>query len=120
MASRCRGLFGYSHMTGGYAGGQAEYVRVPFSDVGPIVIPDGVDDEKVLFLSDILPTGWQAAEYARDRAGRHGRGVGLRPGRACSAVQSAFLQGRGAGHRNRSFSEGALGWNWPRSSARRC
>ena len=56
------GLFGYSHMTGGYAGGQAEYVRVPFSDVGPIVIPDGVDDDKVLFLSDILPTGWQAAE----------------------------------------------------------
>src|SRR5579871_5284941 len=55
------GLFGYSHMTGGYAGGQAEYVRVPFSDVGPIVIPEGIDDEKVLFLSDILPTGWMAA-----------------------------------------------------------
>ena len=52
------GLFGYSHMTGGYAGGQAEYVRVPFSDVGPIVIPDGIEDDKVLFLSDILPTGW--------------------------------------------------------------
>ena len=48
------GLFGYSHMTGGYAGGQAEYVRVPFSDVGPIVIPDGVSDDKVLFLSDIF------------------------------------------------------------------
>lgn len=57
-------LFGYSHMTGGYPGGQAEYVRVPFSDVGPIVIPDGVEDEKVLFLSDILPTGWMAAENA--------------------------------------------------------
>lgn len=56
------GLFGYSHMTGGYPGGQAQYVRVPFSDVGPIVIPDGVSDEKVLFLSDILPTGWMAAE----------------------------------------------------------
>ena len=54
------GLFGYSHMTGGYPGGQAEYVRVPFSDVGPIVIPDGVPDEQVLFLSDILPTGYQA------------------------------------------------------------
>ncbi|HTU66412.1 MAG TPA: zinc-dependent alcohol dehydrogenase [Steroidobacteraceae bacterium] len=55
------GAFGYSHLTGGYAGGQAEFARVPFSDVGPIVIPDGVDDDKVLFLSDILPTGWMAA-----------------------------------------------------------
>jgi threonine dehydrogenase-like Zn-dependent dehydrogenase len=58
------GLFGYSHLTGGYPGGQAEYVRVPFSDVGPIVIPDGLDDDQVLFLSDILPTGWMAAENA--------------------------------------------------------
>ena len=58
------GLFGYSHLTGGYPGGQAEYVRVPFSDVGPIVIPEGFDDDDVLFLSDILPTGWMAAENA--------------------------------------------------------
>ena len=58
------GLFGYSHLTGGYPGGQAEYVRVPFSDVGPIVVPDGLDDDKVLFLSDILPTGWMAADNA--------------------------------------------------------
>lgn len=58
------GLFGYSHLTGGYSGGQAEYVRVPFSDVGPIVVPDHLADEKVLFLSDILPTGWMAAENA--------------------------------------------------------
>lgn len=58
------GLFGYSHLTGGYPGGQAEYVRVPFSDVGPIVIPDGMDDDDVLFLSDILPTGWMGAENA--------------------------------------------------------
>ena len=58
------GLFGYSHLTGGYPGGQAEYVRVPFSDVGPIVVPDGLEDDKVLFLSDILPTGWMAAENA--------------------------------------------------------
>jgi threonine dehydrogenase-like Zn-dependent dehydrogenase len=58
------GLFGYSHLTGGYPGGQAEYLRVPYSDVGPVVIPDGVEDEKVLFLSDILPTGWMAAENA--------------------------------------------------------
>ena len=56
------GLFGFSHLTGGYAGGQAEYARVPFSDFGPIVIPDGLNDEQVLFLSDILPTGWMAAD----------------------------------------------------------
>ena len=56
------GIFGYSHLTGGYAGGQAEYVRVPFADVGPIKIPDELSDEQVLFLSDILPTGWMAAE----------------------------------------------------------
>ena len=54
------GLFGYSHLTGGYAGGQAEFVRVPFADVGPIKVPDGLTDEQVLFLGDILPTGWQA------------------------------------------------------------
>lgn len=58
------GLFGYSHLTGGYAGGQAGYARIPYSDVGPIVVPDGVPDEQVLFLSDIFPTGWMAAENA--------------------------------------------------------
>jgi threonine dehydrogenase-like Zn-dependent dehydrogenase len=51
------GLFGYSHMLGGFAGGQAEYTRVPFADVGPLKVPDGIPDEKVLFLSDIFPTG---------------------------------------------------------------
>jgi len=56
------GLFGYSHMLGGYAGGQAEYARVPFADVGPIKIPNGLHDEQVLFLSDIFPTGYMAAE----------------------------------------------------------
>jgi threonine dehydrogenase-like Zn-dependent dehydrogenase len=56
------GIYGYSHMLGGYAGGQAEYVRVPFADVGPIKVPDHLDDEKVLFLSDIFPTGYMAAE----------------------------------------------------------
>ena len=56
------GLFGYSHIYGGYAGGQAEYVRVPFADVGPFKIPDDVSDEQVLFLSDIFPTGFMAAE----------------------------------------------------------
>ncbi|TIU17766.1 MAG: hypothetical protein E5W20_03040, partial [Mesorhizobium sp.] len=52
------GLFGYSHLVGGYWGGQAEYLRVPFADVGPIKVPDGLDDEQVLFLSDIFPTGY--------------------------------------------------------------
>src|SRR5678815_3373397 len=56
------GLFGYSHMLGGFPGGQAEYVRVPFADVGPLKVPDDLDDEQVLFLSDIFPTGYMAAE----------------------------------------------------------
>ncbi|BAK67497.1 putative dehydrogenase [Sphingobium sp. SYK-6] len=85
-------LFGYSHMTGGYAGGQAEYVRVPFSDVGPIVIPDGVDDDKVLFLSDILPTGWMAAENAEIEPGDTVAVWGCGPV-GLFAVQSAFLMG---------------------------
>ena len=55
------GLYGYTHLTGGYAGGQAEYVRVPYADVGPVKIPNGLTDEQVLFLGDIFPTGWQAA-----------------------------------------------------------
>src|SRR2546423_3703932 len=56
------GLFGYSHMYGGYPGGQAEFVRVPFADVGPLKVPNSLSDEQVLFLSDILPTGYMAAE----------------------------------------------------------
>jgi threonine dehydrogenase-like Zn-dependent dehydrogenase len=56
------GIFGYSHMLGGFAGGQAEYVRVPFADVGPLKVPDGMADEQALFLSDVLPTGYMAAE----------------------------------------------------------
>jgi len=55
------GLFGYTHLTGGYAGGQAEYLRVPFADATHIKVPSGISDEKLLFLSDIFPTGWQAA-----------------------------------------------------------
>ena len=55
------GLFGFSHLTGGYSGGQAEYVRVPFADCGPLKVPDSLSDEQVLFLGDIFPTGWQAA-----------------------------------------------------------
>jgi threonine dehydrogenase-like Zn-dependent dehydrogenase len=56
------GLFGYTHMLGGFAGGQAEYVRVPFADVGPLKVPEGLTDEQVLFLSDIFPTGYMGAE----------------------------------------------------------
>jgi len=57
------GIYGYSHLLGGYAGGQAQYVRVPFADVGPLVVPDSLSDEQVLFLSDILPTAYMAAEH---------------------------------------------------------
>jgi threonine dehydrogenase-like Zn-dependent dehydrogenase len=64
MGQAGAGLFGYSHMTGGYAGGQAEYVRVPFADVGAFKVPDDLPDEKVLFLTDIFPTGYMAAEQA--------------------------------------------------------
>jgi threonine dehydrogenase-like Zn-dependent dehydrogenase len=88
------GVFGYSHTTGGYDGGQAEYVRVPFADVGPMKIPDGMDDESVLFLSDIFPTGYQAAEMGGIKAGEtvvvFGAGpVGL------FAMKSAWLMGAG-------------------------
>ena len=85
--------FGYSHMTGGYAGGQAEFVRVPFSDVGPLVIPDdSIEDVKVLFLSDILPTGWMAAENAEIEKGDTVAVWGCGPV-GLFAVQSAFLMG---------------------------
>jgi threonine dehydrogenase-like Zn-dependent dehydrogenase len=63
------GLFGYSHMLGGYAGGQAEYVRIPFADVGPIKVPEQLDDDKVLFLSDVFPTGYMAAENCNIKPG---------------------------------------------------
>jgi len=63
------GIFGYSHLLGGYAGGQAEYVRVPFADVGPIKVESGLPDERVLFLSDIFPTAWMGAEMCDIKAG---------------------------------------------------
>jgi threonine dehydrogenase-like Zn-dependent dehydrogenase len=63
------GIFGYSHLTGGYAGGQSEYARVPFADVGPIKVPGGVPDEQVLFLSDIFPTGYMGAEMCDIKPG---------------------------------------------------
>jgi threonine dehydrogenase-like Zn-dependent dehydrogenase len=88
------GLFGYSHLTGGYPGGQAEYVRVPFSDVGPIVIPDGLEDDKVLFLSDILPTGWMAADNADIEEGDVVAVWGCGPV-GLFAIMSAFAMGAG-------------------------
>jgi threonine dehydrogenase-like Zn-dependent dehydrogenase len=86
------GIFGYSHLTGGYAGGQAEYARVPFADVGPIKVPDGMTDEQVLFLSDILPTGWMAAENCNIRQGDVVAIWGCGPV-GLFAIQSAFLLG---------------------------
>ncbi len=86
------GLFGHSHLFGGYAGGQAEYVRVPFADVGPMKIPDSIDDERALFLSDIFPSGYEAAENC-----------GIQPGDTIAvwgcgpvglfAIKSAYLLG---------------------------
>ena len=86
------GIFGYSHLTGGFAGGQAEYARVPFADVGPLKVPEGLTDEQVLFLSDILPTGYMGAEMC-----------GIKPGDTVAvwgagpvgqfAIASAYLLG---------------------------
>jgi len=64
------GIFGYSHMLGGFAGGQAEYVRVPYADVGPLKVPSQLEDEQVLFLSDIFPTGYMAAEMCNIQPGQ--------------------------------------------------
>ncbi|HEX4567546.1 MAG TPA: zinc-dependent alcohol dehydrogenase [Vicinamibacterales bacterium] len=88
------GLFGYSHMMGGYAGGQAEYVRVPFADVGPFKVPDGIPDERVLFLTDIFPTGYMAAENADITPGDTVAVWGCGPvGQMC--IRSAWLFGAG-------------------------
>jgi threonine dehydrogenase-like Zn-dependent dehydrogenase len=85
-------MFGYSHLTGGFAGGQAEYVRVPFADFGPMKVPEGMTDEQVLFLTDILPTGYMGAEMC-----------GIQPGDTVAvwgcgpvgqfAIASAYLLG---------------------------
>lgn len=86
------GLFGYSHMMGGFAGGQAEYVRVPFADVGPIKIPDSLEDEKVIFLSDIFPTGYQGAENCNIHEGDTVAIWGAGPV-GQFAIKSAFMLG---------------------------
>jgi threonine dehydrogenase-like Zn-dependent dehydrogenase len=88
------GLFGYSHLTGGYPGGQAQYVRVPYADVAPTKVPNGLSDEQVLFLTDIFPTGWQAAEFANIKPGDTVAVFGAGPvGQFC--IRSAFLMGAG-------------------------
>jgi threonine dehydrogenase-like Zn-dependent dehydrogenase len=86
------GIFGYSHLTGGFAGGQAEYARVPFADVGPIKIQSGLSDEKVLFLSDILPTGYMGAELCDIKPGDVIAVWGAGPV-GQFAIASAFLLG---------------------------
>jgi threonine dehydrogenase-like Zn-dependent dehydrogenase len=63
------GIFGYSHLTGGFAGGQAEFARVPFADIGPLKVPDGLTDDQALFLSDIFPTGYMGAEMCNIQRG---------------------------------------------------
>jgi threonine dehydrogenase-like Zn-dependent dehydrogenase len=88
------GLFGYTHMMGGYAGGQAEYARVPFADIGPLKVPDGIDDEKVLFLSDIFPTGYMAAENCDIEPGDTVAVWGCGPV-GQFAIQSAWMLGAG-------------------------
>ena len=88
------GLFGYTHMLGGYAGGQAQYARVPCADVGPIKVPDGLDDEKVVFLSDIFPTGYMGAENCNIRPGDTVAIWGCGPV-GQFAIRSAFMLGAG-------------------------
>lgn len=94
MGQSPAGLFGYSHMLGGYSGGQAEFLRVPFADIGPIRVPDGLDDEQVLFLSDIFPTGYMAAENAEIEPGDTVAVWGCGPV-GQFAIQSAWMLGAG-------------------------
>jgi threonine dehydrogenase-like Zn-dependent dehydrogenase len=88
------GLFGYSHLCGGYAGGQAQYLRVPYADVGPIKVPGGMPDEQVLFLSDIFPTGYMAADFCDIKGGETIAVWGCGPV-GQFAIRSAILLGAG-------------------------
>ena len=87
------GIYGYSHLTGGYAGGQAEYVRVPFADVGPYKLPDSITDEQAVMLADVFPTGYMAAEncniHPGDIVAVWGCGpVGHRASRGCGGREA--------------------------------
>jgi threonine dehydrogenase-like Zn-dependent dehydrogenase len=86
------GLFGYTHMMGGYAGGQAQYARVPFADVGPLKVPAGIPDEKLVFLTDIFPTGYMAAEHCNIQSGDTVAIWGCGPV-GQFAIRSAFMLG---------------------------
>ncbi|WP_128255302.1 zinc-dependent alcohol dehydrogenase [Falsirhodobacter deserti] len=86
------GLFGYSHILGGYAGGQAEFLRVPFADAGPIKVPDNLTDDQALFLSDIFPTGYMAAEFCDLKGGETVAIWGCGPV-GQMAIRSAFMLG---------------------------
>lgn len=86
------GIFGYSHMLGGFAGGQAQYARVPFADVGPIKVPDNLSDEQVLFLSDIFPTGYMAADVCNIQPGEVVAVWGCGPV-GQFAIKSAYMLG---------------------------
>ena len=88
------GLFGYTHLLGGFPGGQAEYLRVPYADVGPIKVPDSLTDEQVLFLSDIFPTGYMGAEFCNIQPGDTIAIWGCGPV-GQMAIRSAFLLGAG-------------------------
>ena len=105
------GAFGYSHLTGGFAGGQAEFVRVPFADFGPLKIENGFSDEQVLFLSDIFPTGYMGAEMCEIEPGQviavWGAGpVGLRGG---GGTPAPSLRGRGKHRRIRRRAQRSTG-----------
>jgi len=94
MGQSPAGLFGFSHLLGGFQGGQAEYLRVPYADVGPIKIDSGLSDEQVLFLSDIFPTGYMAAENAEIEPGETVTIWGCGPV-AQFAIKSAWMLGAG-------------------------
>ena len=94
MGQSPAGLLGYSHMLGGFPGGQAEYLRVPYADVGPIKIPDGLPDDKVVFLSDIFPTGYMAIEHCNLQPGDTVAIWGCGPV-AQFAIRSAWMLGAG-------------------------
>jgi alcohol dehydrogenase len=94
LSQKGGGLFGYTDLYGGYRGGQAEYVRVPFADVGPRKVPDNFEDEQVLFLTDIFPTGWAGVSWAEMKGGETVAVFGCGPV-GIMAQKAAWLQGAG-------------------------